>query len=276
MTSLLRACVLSISGFVVCGAPLAAQAQDGLPFAAHRAIYDLSLTKTLGSKAPTAARGRIVFDFSGSSCDGYVQNFRQMTELQPAEGETRISDMRSATYEDGAGKNFSFKVKTTINNGRPDDVDGRAQRSPGAVSIEISKPKRSKLDLDGEVVFPTEHMRRIVAAARAGEHVLEVKVYDGSDTGEKLFDTTSIIGKPTTKPADEKAAKQPGLENITRWPVAVSYFDPNKKDGVPNYVLSFDLYENGISRALKLDYGDFVLSGEMTSLELLPEKACKK
>ena len=52
--------------------------------------------------------------------------------------------------------------------------------------------------------------------------------------------------------------------------------DRNKKDGVPNYVLSFDLYENGISRALTLDYGDFVLSGEMTSLELLPEKACKK
>jgi hypothetical protein len=40
--------------------------------------------------------------------------------------------------------------------------------------------------------------------------------------------------------------------------------------------LSFDLYENGISRALRLDYGDFILAGEMSSLELLSEPACAK
>jgi hypothetical protein len=40
--------------------------------------------------------------------------------------------------------------------------------------------------------------------------------------------------------------------------------------------LSFQLYENGISRALRLDYGDFVLAGEMTSLELLPTPPCPK
>jgi hypothetical protein len=40
--------------------------------------------------------------------------------------------------------------------------------------------------------------------------------------------------------------------------------------------LSFDLYENGISRALRLDYGDFVLAGEMSSLELLSQPECAK
>ena len=53
------------------------------------------------------------------------------------------------------------------------------------------------------------------------------------------------------------------LNNIRRWPVAISYFELGKKDGQPIYVLSFDLYENGVSRALKLDYGDFVLRGDM-------------
>jgi hypothetical protein len=35
------------------------------------------------------------------------------------------------------------------------------------------------------------------------------------------------------------------------------------------------MYENGISRALKLDYGDFVIDGVMSSLEIKPVKACK-
>ena len=63
---------------------------------------------------------------------------------------------------------------------------------------------------------------------------------------------------------------------MKRWPVTISYFEEDKKDNTPNYVLSFDLYENGVSRALKLDYGDFVLAGEMKQLEFLPSKPCKK
>ena len=35
------------------------------------------------------------------------------------------------------------------------------------------------------------------------------------------------------------------------------------------------MYENGISRALKLDYGDFVIDGKMSSLEVLPAQACQ-
>ncbi|GAC1339224.1 MAG: cell envelope integrity EipB family protein [Beijerinckiaceae bacterium] len=251
---------------------------DGLPaLTSHRAVYDLTLSRSTGNKAPTAARGRIAFDFTGSACEGYVQNFRQLTELQPAEGPTHVSDMRSATFEDGAGKSFRFRVETTVDKAPGEAVDGEAQRSDdGALSIDLKKPRRAKVDLGEDVVFPTEHLRRILVAARAGEKILEVKVYDGSETGEKIFNTTTIIGRPIETAAAEKAAQLPALEGVKRWPVAISYFEMGKKDEAPAYILSFDLYENGISRALKLDYGDFVLSGEMTELDILPSKTCAK
>ena len=79
---------------------------------------------------------------------------------------------------------------------------------------------------------------------------------------------------PIESEAVEKAAHVPALQGMKRWPVAISYFEAGKKDDAPAYVLSFDLYENGISRALKLDYGDFVLAGEMTQLDILPSKTC--
>ena len=243
----------------------------------HRAVYELTLSKSVGAKSPTAAHGRIAFDFAGSTCEGYVQNFRQMTELQPAEGPTRISDMHSATFESSDGKSFDFKMQTQVDNEAAESIDGTAVRSgSGPLLVNLAKPKRSKLQLGDDVVFPTEHLKRIIAAAEAGKNLIEVKVFDGSDTGEKVFETTTYIGRSTTSPVPEPAAQLPELASMPRWPVSISYFESGKKDESPSYILSFDLYQNGISRALKLDYGDFVLSGELASLDIMNDPPCPK
>ncbi|SFK24331.1 cell envelope integrity EipB family protein [Methylocapsa palsarum] len=245
--------------------------------APHRAVYELTLAKSVGTKSPTAAHGRIAFDFTGSACEGYVQNFRQFTELQPAEGPTRVSDMQSATFEDPEGKNFNFKMQTSVDSAEADSVDGKASKTAnGPLLVNLAKPKRSKFSVESEIAFPTEHLRRILAAAADGKNLLEAKVYDGSETGEKVYETTTYIGHPIAAPAVEKAAHIPQLEKMRRWPVSISYFESGKKDDGPSYTLSFDLYENGISRALRLDYGDFVLAGEMSSLELLSQPDCGK
>jgi len=258
--------------------PSALNAEPTPSLAPHRALYELSLLRGSGTKAPAQARGRIAFEFTGSACDGYIQNFRQTTEVQPDEGASRVSDMTSATFEAGDGHEFRFKIKTLVDNQPSEDIDGAAKRSKdgGKLAIDISKPKRAKRDAPGTVLFPTEHMRRILEAARSAQTLLEAQVYDGSGDGAKIFDTLTIVGKPTDKPATEKAAQLETLKKLRRWPVKISYFETGKKDQTPSYVLSFDLYENGVSRALKLDYGDFVLAGEMTELTLLPAPKCDK
>lgn len=274
MTNLRRTLAL-VTPLVILGAAQASAGQ--MPLAAHRAVYELKMVKSSGNKAPADAHGRIAFDFTGSACDGYVMNFRQLTELTPAEGKALVSDMRSATFEDGDGKAFRFSVQTTIDTRPDDDLDGNAARSvSGDLLIELKRPKVKKADLGPNVIFPTDHIKRILATAREGGTTLGVKVYDGTDSGEKVFDTLSVIGKPLTSEPDEAAAHLPELAGMSRWPVAISYFTVGKGDDAPDYVLSFDLYENGISRALKLDYGDFVMSGEMSQLELLPPAACGK
>ena len=53
------------------------------------------------------------------------------------------------------------------------------------------------------------------------------------------------------------------MKSLMRWPVTVSYYDRDAKakDGeqTPVYAMSFELFENGVSRALVLDYNDFVI-----------------
>jgi len=264
--------VILAAGFV----PLSPANADAPALASHRAVYELTLDKATGSKAPAQARGRIVFDFA-ASCDGYVQNFRQITELQPAEGSTKLSDMRSATYESVDAREYRFKIETKVDSASAEEVDGKAKKNKGAgVDVDLTRPKRAHLDIAGPALFPSEHLRHIIEAARVGERLLEARVYDGTGEGDKSFDTLTVIGKALDAPAAEKAAQIDALKGMKRWRVAVSYFDSGKRDGQPIYVLSFDLYDNGVSRALKLDYGDFVLKGDMTELALQPTAACKK
>jgi hypothetical protein len=44
---------------------------------------------------------------------------------------------------------------------------------------------------------------------------------------------------------------------------------------MPAYAISFELYANGISRALALDYNNFVINGKLTSLEIKDATPCR-
>jgi len=254
---------------------------DSIPFIAHRAIYDLQLDDRKQSTSVDSMRGRIVYDFSGSECEGYQLNFRQVTEIGLSGGGTNMSDLRSKTFEDDKGRDFRFSSQNFTNDKSDGDVDGQARRGEdGDISVALKKPKTSKFDLAKDVLFPTGQMKAIVAAAETGNHVLESQVYDGSDGGEKIFDTLAVIGNKigADKPREGAAVGVKQLDGVDRWPVTISYFDPTKKtvgEQTPVYTMSFDLYANGISGKLSLDYGDFSLKGTMVSLDLLPQAKCK-
>ena len=272
-TSALAFGLVAFGGFAPAFAASAAA-----PLIAHRAVYDLSLGKTNGSSAPSAARGRIVYEFTGSACEGYVTNFRQITEIQSDEGGSRTSDLRSTTFEEGDGSGFRFKTDSYVDGKLMESVDGSASKaSDGGLSVSLVKPTRAKSDFAPNPVFPTAQIVQIVDVAKRGGKTDEVKIYDGSDGGMKLYDTMSVIGREAPEAtADPVAANAEGLKGVRRWPVTISYFDGAKPDGEPNYVLGFDLYENGVSGALNINYGSYALSGRMSKFELLPQKACTK
>jgi EipB-like len=266
--------------------PTAVRAQDGpiapITLVPHRAIYDLSLNHTRGDSQISAVRGRIVYDFGGNSCEGYSLEFRQLSELQSGEGKVSTSDLHSSTWEGADAKKFTFTSQNFVDQNLVDSVDGRAEHSATATAVDLTKPTHRTLDLDPAVVFPTEHMVRAIAAGLAGKSILNFPVFDGSETGDKVFDTLTVVGHkiaPNTHKHDDAIANEPKLANVARWPVTISYFGTHKSSGggelTPDYAIGFELYQNGISRALSLDYNEFVVTGKLSSLEFKPVKPCR-
>ena len=269
-----------VVGLSAAAAPVPATAQPAtIALASHRAVYDLKLAQSRGKRSMSAVQGRILYDFTGSACEGYALQFRQVSQLDSGEGKVLLSDLRATTWEDGTAKRLRFHSQNFLNDNIRDAVDGQAERIEKGIGVKLTKPEDKSLDFSAEVVFPTEHVRHIIAAARSGKTVYEAVVYDGSETGEKLYDTLAVIGKeigPQERLPTDAAAGKAALNALPRWPVTISYFDKSKQTGeqTPVYAITFELYENGVSRALLLDYGDFVVSGEMTQLELKDTKPC--
>ena len=279
-TGLPLVCAALVAGTAAAVSPPPAQAA-GVVLTPHRAIYDLRLLRTRGKKDIEAVRGRILYDFSGSACAGYALNFRQVSELNSGENKTALSDLRANTWEEASAKRFKFSSENHLDDKTIDKVDGEAKRDADQVEVKLAQPKDKTFALEQAMVFPTEHMRRIIEAAQEGKTILELPVYDGSENGEKVYSTMTLIGReiaPNEKVPTDAAAGQAALASLKRWPVTISYFDRTDKkreEQTPVYSISFELYENGISRALSLDYEDFVIAGDMSQLEIKDPTPCK-
>jgi len=248
----------------------------------HRAIYEMTLDEARSASGITGLDGRMVFEFTGSPCDGYSLNMRMVTQMTDAQGQTNLTDLRSSTWEQGDGKKFRFQSAQYLNDKLGDVTMGRAVRAApkDPVEVKLSQPTREELDLNGPVFFPTQYSIALIEKALGGQKVFQARIYDGSEKGHKVYETTAFIGtevEPGTDDATlEAPAKKKQLSNLPSWPVSIGYFETKDGDLTPSYQIDFRLYENGVSRELLIDYGDFSIHGTLTSLEYLKVKECKQ
>ncbi len=247
----------------------------------HRAVYNLTLGATGAGSNVTDIRGQLVYEFQGSACQGYSLNTRLVTEVFDREGKPSMSDIRSESWEDASGGHFRFSTAQYADGKLSESTKGSARRplnNPGTVAVRLEKPQKTSLALTGKILFPTQHSLTLLRAALAGQTRLQADIYDGSEKGTKVYETSSVIGAPLELSANSQLPSIKNsavLDNMPSWPVVVSYYDqgPNK-DGLPSYEVSFRMYANGVSRKLKLDYGTFSLDGELSSIEFLETKPC--
>ena len=241
----------------------------------HRAVYDIQLKQASERSGIEGMRGRMVYEFNGSACQGYTTNFRFVTRIDTGE-QIRVTDQQSMTFEDIAAGKFRFETKSFTDDQMDKDVSGAAADENGKVSIELEEPAPRAVEL-ADSRFPAEHMIEVIENARKGKALFEARIFDGSEDGDKSYLTTTVVG-PLRKPtASEAADKSAGIvASQAYWPVSIAYFDEKAAgDVLPIYTQSFKLYENGVSRDLTLDYGDFVLTGKLTKLEVLGSGECR-
>jgi hypothetical protein len=256
---------LSASTFLPAAPAIAAMA-----LIQHRAVYDLTLDSASERSGITGINGRMVYEIRGSACEGYTVRFRYVTQSDTREA-SQITDQQTTTFEDADGKNFSFSTKSYTDQQLDKELRGNATIGETGVKVEIDKPEHREIDL-APTQFPTKHLEELIAKANKGENFYETSLFDGSDDADKAMTTTVVVGKKTGLLASDPEFKPlDKLRNVQFWPVDIAYFDEsNATDGedTPDYRISFKLYENGLTRDLLMDYGDFAIKGRLVDLSL--------
>lgn len=240
----------------------------------HRAVYDLALDNAAERSSITGINGRMVYEFSGSACDGYTSTFRFVTRVDTDEI-SRLTDQQTTTYEDGEGDNFSFVTRTFVDRTLDSELKGSARLDKTQTLVSLEKPEAKKIRLEA-TRFPTHHLKELLSQVQEGETFYETTLFDGSENADKVMTTTVIIGreaKTSTSDPEFKALASLGKDGF--WPIDMAYFDLSETgaDGeeLPSYRISFKLYRNGVTRDLVMDYGDFSMTGTLVDLSLFEQ-----
>lgn len=247
----------------------------------HRAVYDLSLDKASDRSDITGISGRMVYEFNGSPCEGYTVKFRFVTQISTSDN-SRLTDQQTTTFEDAQGKTFSFVTRSFIDQNLDKEVKGTATREAKGLRVDLDKPRKGTVEL-AATQFPTQHLVELIDKAAKGDTFYETSLFDGSEDADKVMTTTVIVGKPVAVAKDDpERTALAALAKDKYWPVDIAYFDPtdtSSGEEVPQYRISFKLNQNGLTRDLVMDYGEFSMHGRLVNLALFdaaPHKTCNQ
>lgn len=263
--------VAVLAPFVVFAAP--AGPVPGVNLVPFSAVYDLRLGRTDPGGSVVDMNGRYAVEF-GDACEAFTTSQRLVSRLTNADGDSSVSDYQTTTVEQRDGLRYRFTVRQEADNQPAVELVGNARlkgKGKGG-NVNISRPAEEELELPAGAVFPTEHAARLIATGISGKTNLTVPLYDAS-TDDGLYDVSAFVGKtqPIEKAANGLRAKLKGLRS---WPVRLAYFPWGAKSEKPIYEVGFRLYENGVSDDIVIDYGDFAVKAEMTTLDLPPAPKC--
>lgn len=247
-------------------------AEAAVEVAPHRAVYTLSLKKADAASGIAGADGKLEFIWA-DACELWTVEQRYALRLTYSDGgQDSDSDVAISfvTSEAKDGRHYRYFVRK--DRGAEDDEEFRGDArldNKGSGEAHFTKPQDTVVKLPTGTVFPSRHTIDVLTAAMAGETFLSRLVFDGGAVEASQL-VTAAIGAPHPANADET---NPLLRGRW-WTTRLAFFTPSDNETKPDYELGMDLQENGVARAMTLDYGSFVVRATLDSLEKLPKPRC--
>jgi len=249
-------------------------AQPTAAFVPHKAIYGLSLARSLaGASSVTQAVGKLEFSWA-DVCDGWTVSQRTHINLTNLDGTEVEFGWTLSSWESKDGRSYRFFIRRLPGGGEPEDLRGEAHVSAGtgAGKAVFDLPEGLVVALPEETIFPSRHNLVLIEAAQRGAFPVWRVVFDGTgDEGLYGINAALVQALPdSVAPAFDFAL----IRGLRSWRLNMAHFALDRRDGEPTHEQSLRLYENGVVDELFLDYGDFALDARLAKLEALPRPDC--
>jgi hypothetical protein len=238
----------------------------------HRALYTMTLGRATGDSGVTGAGGTMAYQW-GETCDGWTieQNYRLKMGYSDSPDVSISSNF--VTWESKDGLHYRFNQKETRSGADQEEIRGVATLAvpdkSGTADFELPAGKSFKLPAG--VLFPSAHTIMLIEEAKKGVNFISKHIFDGAAVENAVL-VSAVIG-PKIEP-DAEAAKKSPLLNRPGWRVRLAFFPADPKADEPDYELGMLLLDNGVSRNLVIDYGDYSIRAAIDDIEALPKPHC--
>jgi len=261
----------SVLALIALAAPAAAGAVDITP---HRALYTMTLGNTKANSGVVGATGTMTYVW-GETCDGWTVEQRYKLRMEYAESPDVEVTSNYVTWESKDGLRYRFNERKMKNGEVDEEVRGEAQLAGAGQggSATFSRPKQETVDLPPGTLFPTAHTLRIIERAAAGEQFVSEQVFDGASE-ETDVQVSAFVGQEQLASANSDNGPKSPLLDKRSWRIRLAFFSADQQSDRPEYELGMRLYENGVSRDMTLDYGDFAVKAKLDEIEALPKPNC--
>jgi envelope integrity protein B len=238
----------------------------------HRALYTMSLGGAHNDSGVVGARGTMAYQW-GETCDGWTVEQRYKLSINYAEAQDVDIVSNFVTWESKDAQHYRFNQKETRNGATDEEIRGSATLDgPGkGGTANFEKPKPEAISLPAGMLFPSIHTINIIEKAKAGENFFSRQVFDGATVSGAVL-VSAVIG-PKVDPDPELVKKSPLLDR-PGWRVRLAFFPADQSAEKPDYELGMLLLDNGISRDMTIDYGDYTIKAKLDDIEPLGKPHC--
>jgi EipB-like len=257
-----------VAGLMLAAArPLAAA-----DIAPHRALYTMTLGATRGDSGVIAANGAMDYEW-GETCNGWTIQQRYRLKMRYAESAEVDVTSTFVTWESKDGLRYRFNQRQTRNGELDQEIRGEARLDgPGKGGVAVfSKPRAQTLTLAPGVLFPSAHTILLIDEAKRGTTFLTRQVFDGATDDNAVQVSAVISGKLALDPVSAKLSR---LLEHPGWQVRLAFFPADAKAEQPDYELGMNLLDDGVSRDIVIDYGDYSIRAKLDDIEPLAKPNC--
>ena len=269
MKHALLAAVLALAPFSAFATPV----EGAADMVAHRAAYRLTLDRARDTAGIQRAEGAMLFEVQ-DACEAWATRQRFTLVVQDRDGNSVETSSDYSTLESKDGRTLRFSLTQVTEGAVTSRVSGEATMGPGGGGrVVFADPTPAEMVLPSGTLFPMVHTIRALAAARTGQRLVLAPLLDGT-TAEGPQDTTTIITGGWLAAAEN--TRFPALSPLSSARMRIAFFEAGQQGGAstPGYEVSLRYWSNGIADELKMDFGEFVVDGQMLELALAPAGGC--
>ena len=236
----------------------------------HTANYVLSVQKINKNSSLEGGEGRTIFEIK-KVCNGWdvSENYILVYQLPNEKNAKSFSSYKTFENNDGTLHSFQLNEKSDFNG--ENNYEGYVEKSNNKVTGSLINKNNKDLSFNNEVLFPIDHLKKLINKAKNNENYFNSKVFFGSEETELIKIVSAFIGK-------ERKSKLKNNEYLSQkviWPMKLAFYANESKQSKPDYEITLELDETGIVHFYEINYGDFIIKADLQKIKLINNPYCK-